>query len=132
MLFVPSEKRSVHTLPEQSPGTQRTRVSMTNPRFDGAEPRLRTGPADQAESAAAPMGRMPQASSQGTLGAALTWGMRGHLLEEKASTPAPGATVVPLSLLTRGVLWGENSPAASRIKIHCKFSNYIFQLLCEC
>ena len=62
----------------------------------------------------------------------LTWGMRGHLLEEKASTPAPGATVVPLSLLTRGVLWGENSPAASRIKIHCKFSNYIFQLLCEC
>ena len=70
-------------------------MRVTNPRFDGAKPRprLRAGPADQAESAAAPMGRM---TAQGTLGAALTWGMRGHLLEEKASTPAPGATAVPL------------------------------------
>ena len=98
-------------------------MSVTNPKFDGAEPRprLRAGPADQAESAAAPMGRMTQASAQGTLGAALTWGRRGHLLGETASTLLPGATAVPLSPLTRGVLWGENSPTANWIKIHCKF-----------
>ena len=50
-------------------------MRVTNPRFDGAKPmpRLRAGPADQAESAAAPMGRM---TAQGTLGAALTWGIR--------------------------------------------------------
>lgn len=79
------------------------------------------------------MAKVTQASAQRTLGTALDWGMKmGHLLGQKASTPPPGATAVPSSPLTRGVLWGESNPTANGIKIHFEFSNHTFQLLCEC
>lgn len=75
------------------------------------------------------MGRMTASGNPG--GSPHLWGMRGHLLEEKASTPAPGATVVPLSPLTRES-YGEKIVLLLVGLKHCKFSNYIFQLLCEC